>query len=577
MPPSQPIAPPAKSCAASSEAAHRHDDRLIVHARDGDNGVCIVRSSASRLVIASSGVRCADFINNHRLRHVDLRQCAAPFHLTVRGCPALAEVLLPAGGPGAHIHWDFGEGGVTVAVRGSVEQFDSCQDDGLTSLIRAFGRPFDGVLVVPPRAASLPDWELLHDRLQPEGFVSLGGGDAATLDLLRRVDTLRSVFVGAWGGEAIDIHAPAPEQAFITRSPRLAALHCKAGLKLLRIDGCPRLADIHASGKVLRLSDVAGPYLDIRGGWDHARFTGVMARLISGTIAQVEAFRCLHILPDRVVLDNATDPLGFLPAPEAINDPYWKDLLLGWVTTTTSVASALAGLKVLLALVESGYSPTKGWRARRSLYMNIRRAAGRRPLGSWCWPVREDLEFETYRADLALFEAVRSRGGKTHRFVEKLDQMRRAMPIAVLLRQARDAPASYRDYYLLTVRNVISALSADPLNTPHRRDGSAANMRGMAQLIEAFVVMRQETLVKESLQLFPEAILRLLEPERLVGPLVALANLGLASARTTMLKTSKRLVHRKPDIAAALHAAALQPPRATLLAHISRKDLSHAA
>lgn len=552
-----------------------HDTSIppeLLHAPDDRDGIFVMRNAARHLRADGHHLRCVDLIDNPHLETLDLSACATPVHLTVRGCPKLATVLLPVAPEGAFLHWEFGDMGSPVQICGSLASFDSCQPDGHTCQIKTDGPMYDHSLLVPPGAAPrtpIEDTALFILLAPPEGLHTLA--PIVT-------PNLRAVHLhGLTNTDDLDLNGPALTQAQIVNLPSLK--HLKAGpeMSALSMDRCPELCTLTASGSVLRIHRSGGSEMDLVGVWDHAHFVAVNARLKSGLIGSTQAHNCRHIFSDTASLSNATAPLAALPSPDAIHDPYWRTTLHRWVTTTHSPSAVLPALKILHALLETEGDADELWTMRRHLHQRHAKLSHLGPGRSALWKAPRDLAFETQQADFALWRACVSQGVEDTAYQAALNTLPWVLPMAVLARAARSASSEQDQQALLT------CLSASIGNMPtgsdipaKRQEPHQHTLVGVARLIEGLLPLRTHPTVASIFWDLPAFLEKIIPASSRLSPLAALNQMGLSSAGAQLLAQARDLLKDNPDLAARFHAAALQPPRTDLLAAIQKGHPQHA-
>lgn len=552
-----------------------HDTSIppeLLKAPDDRDGIFVMHNAARHLRADGDRLRCVDLIDNPHLETLDLSACANPVHLTVRGCPKLATVLLPDAPHGAVLHWEFGDTGSPVQIFGALASFDSCQPDGHTCQIKTDGPTYGRSLLVPPGAAPCAPTE------DTDLFVLLTPPDESPQPVPIVTSDLRAVHLhGLTSTDELDLNGPALTLAQIVNLPSLR--HLKAGpeMSALSVDRCPKLCTLTASGSVLRIHRSGGSEMDLTGVWDHARFVAVNARLKGGLIGATQAHNCRHIFSDAASLSNATAPLAALPSPDAIHDPYWRTTLHRWVNTTAAPSSVLPALKILHALLDTEGDADELWGMRRDLHQRHAKLSYLGPGRSALWKAPRDLAFETQQADFALWRACASQGVDDPAYQAALETLPCVLPMAVLARAARSA-SSEQDQQAL-----LACLSASMGNMPtgsdiptKRQEPHQHTLVGVARLIEGLLPLRSHPTVASIFWDLPEFLEKTLPASSRLSPLTVLNQMGLSSAGAQLLAQARDLLKDNPDLAARFHAAALQPPRTDLLAAIHKGHPQHA-
>lgn len=532
------------------------------------DGIFVIRSAACHLRADDSRLRCIDLIENPHLETLDLSACATPVHLTVRGCPKLATVLLPDAPEGAVLHWEFGETDSVVQIIGALASFDSCQPDGHTCQIKAVGAMYARSVLVPSGAT------LSTPKDDTALFVLLGKPNDPVEPAPIVTPELRAVHLhGFPDAVELDLNGKSLIHAQIVNLPTLE--HLKAGpeMSALSVTGCRALRTVTSSGSVLRIHHSSGEELDLTGVWDHAHFVGVNARLTNCLIGSTQAHRCRHIFSDVASLTNATAPLAALPTPEAIHDPYWRTTLHRWVGTTVSPSAVLPALKILLALLETGGEPKLIWKMRRDLHKRHSKLAYLGKGSVAVWSIPEDLAFETQEADFALWRACVMHGAQDASYQEALENLPWMLPISVVARGARRAGSEEEHATCMWALNASLAKLPERTESSSKRQEPTRNtLVGVARLIESLLPMRANPAVVSILADLPRLLEKTLPPAARLAPLTALSQMGLAGAAASLLAQARDLLTDDPALAAKFHAAALQPQRSDLLAGITKGD-----
>lgn len=542
-----------------------------ITAKPGTDGVFVIRNGARTLQAADTDLRCVDLIDNPYLETLDLSACATPVHLTVRGCPKLATVLLPDAPEGAVLHWEFREADSPVKVFGALASFDSCQPDGHTCQIQANGVPYDRSLLVP---AGAPQPTLADETAL---VILLGTAEGGLQSAPLVTPKLRAVHLHSVGtADELDLNGPALTQAQIVNLPALK--HLKAGPEMaaLSVAGCPDLCTLTASGSVLRIHRSGTDEMDLMGVWDHAHFVAVNARLKSGLIGSTQAYNCRHIFSDAASLSNATAPLAALPTPEAIHDPYWRTTLHRWVNTTHAPSAVLSALKILHALLDTGGAADELWTMRRHLHQRHAKLSHLGTGRAALWKAPRDLALETQQADFALWRACAAQGVEDPAYQAALANLPWVLPMAVLARAARTASSEQERQTLLA--HIAASMGKMPTGSdPEKRQESHdQTLVGVARLIEGLLPLRTDPAVAVIFWDLPAFLEKTLSAPARLSPLVALNQMGLTSAGAQLLAQARGLLKDNPDLAAKFYAAALQPPRTDLLAAIQKGHAHHA-
>lgn len=527
------------------------------------DGAFVSVDAITHLAVDDPRLRCLDLVNSPTLESLDLSACQSPAHLTVRGCPNLSYVRLPAGGEGACIHWDFGTGGVSVHIEGSIALFDCCHDDGRTAKADPLGEPYvDGVV----RTGIMNAAQSQEFREHAELLVSFETGLVDPHALQQCHPQLRALhLLGSVLPQTIDLHGPNLEFVAIADSRDLTRIIASVSVARLSLLRCSLVSHIVNSGDWLRVEGGRAPELKLEGAWNHAHFVRTASKLVSGPIEDVTAHGCPHIRPELVSLANASNPLAFLPNEDCIRDPQWRSLIIGWIERTTNRATILPALKLTGVLIETGFAPEAGWQLRCKLAHNTARKAFKaRCQELWSWDTPEDLAFETYTEDLTLWLRCRSAPGVPD-FDAKLQTARGAMQIATLVRQARSTDRLAQRLCLEAAYQAMEHIGSR--DTCEATDGQITI--AIKRTIETLVPARALPEAPAVLARLPRFIRTVAADDLCLEALSALAALGLSAANVELVRRSRELAAEKADLAARFHAAAFAPRKADILTHIA--------
>ncbi len=170
--------------------------------RDNTDGAFLVGHRGPTAVIAEPDLRCLDLVDCPQLAELDLTGCRPDLHLTVRGCPALSLLHLPAvPDTGAIVHLDGGDELQAIRIRGHLHGLDAC----------IAGRP---VATQPRRArqvlvnAWLGPWAE-GEALKDHGLVVLWGELPRRLNLADEAATRDLIVFDAPTLESVDSRDPA--------------------------------------------------------------------------------------------------------------------------------------------------------------------------------------------------------------------------------------------------------------------------------------------------------------------------------------------------------------------------------
>lgn len=532
------------------------------------DGAFVRAGHISDLVIDEADLRCIDLVHGPNLRSVDLRACRQPVHLTVSGCPNLERVWLPSSGEGACVHWDFGEGGKTVTIEGSIELFDCSFGNKRSAHAQASKLPYSSARIYLGEIAE----ELLRACCEAELVISSATTAVDAGELQKLNPKVRALhLIGGDLPSTCELFAPNLECVTIVDSRELDELVASTSVERLTLVRCSRVSRIVNVGHLLRVEGCRTPELKLEGAWNRAHFVQTTSRLVSGPIEEISSHGCPHIHPEIVSLANASNPLAFLPSEDCIHDPKWRALLIGWISRTTSRATILPALKLISALIESGLPPDAGWELRSKLAANTARKAFKaRCQDSWSWDATEDLAFETYTEDLSLWLRCRDASGASdHR--EKLCSARGAMQISALVRQARSSDGEARDHCLQAALHAI-----ERIRSRGNFEGTDGQITvAIKRIVEALVPARAQPQARAILVSLPRFVAIIASDVVSLEVLSKLAALGLRSANVELIRRARSLAAEQSDLAAHFHAAAFAPRVSTILADVS-PEVSHA-
>ena len=426
-------------------------------ALDGAGGLALRAPLATFVRLSREGLRCLDLIDSPQLEVLDLSRLRGVVHLTVRGCPALQQILLPNRGA-AHVHLDTGDQSPRwLQITGGVEQFDACwgQEGRLLRRVPARTAPWKAVLVVTgpapqPDALAAPAFKggllvwIATDAMPHQELASPG----AAVDSVCVTHTSAQLLALDWLGTR-------PLREFtVENSTHLMTLRLRTPVDHLGLSHCDRLRVVTSEGQPCRQVSVreCGSRLDDsnvrpdRGHGPRLR-SFLMLDVPSDTVTLVDTqlqrlclpqpcsdrlevircaalrlmrlpphtrVRCLGHLP-LCVMDHLVGELLTVEVDESFlraiarqvieRHPLgWKRLqrALGWCQSPRSISTAL---QILAHAVAPVVPPADLWNARTELLRGQRNGAA---LTRWVWNTSTDLAAQAYRDDFMLYERCRS-------------------------------------------------------------------------------------------------------------------------------------------------------------------------
>lgn len=426
---------------------------------DASGGILLRLSAAREVRLGSARLRCLDLVQCPELERVDLTGISADIHLTVRECPGLREVLLPASGR-AHVHFDAGELlPQSLTIEGGVEQFDACWGNSGQFIRRAHSREpvFRGVhllagqasLGAAARKSGLAELIVVIGAAPAEGGCAVVVGPtfpAARVACL--VDAEPRTTVLEWTGGALD-------EFVVQGAPGLSVVRMAVSAQRLQLSECPRLRALTSEGArcgdvtVSRCCSALDPSQPLkRSAVGLPRLSSLLvvdvpcdrlalvdcafARLKLYHPGQVELLRCAKLVSGRLHPQTTLICEGPLPfrmldfvRPDSANvrvdestlstirdlvlsigAKAWPRLrqVLSWCREGRSRVAALQALHAVAPHVDR----EELWEARLLLYQAHSRSRTAGLERRWCWDFPADLAFDGYRSDFMVWAACRS-------------------------------------------------------------------------------------------------------------------------------------------------------------------------
>jgi hypothetical protein len=522
-------------------------------------------------------LRCLDLVGAHGLQEVDLSACAAGIHLTVRDCPALSRVHLPASGVGAVVHLDAGCGPPGLEVFGLIDSFDACWAGGEFAV--GAGK---------------------HRR----AYCGAWFGETAPADNEHELVVLS----GSGNGEAVmDVAASAWRELVIRDRPSLERLALDELAHVERIDvagceslnavegagncrrltlaRCPRIQRISVSGQVARLDHCATERepLAVEGSWSRLVVLGTDAPGLdapgvghlfvrdspairhaslgaSSGLTLKGASRLSTDFPGQAARLDEQAVSGLLERA-AEGEAAAERMLHEWCGQAVGPREMLDTLRALARFAERHAAPELLWTLRCELAAANRKKAAHAGVSPgeavaaaqrhWHWRFPADLEQEGWEADVRLWVACRG-WAPVQRCGRLLVRDRRLVPVVALIGCLGERPW---DDDLRTL--LLRALS---YRYRHLCWGTDAEHRAqLGRLVQAALTLR-DTAVAQGVanlvvcMLAPDACLRLL------GPLVSAGHGGARALAMSFTRGGGA----EPDLRARAMAVALAPARSEL-------------
>jgi hypothetical protein len=369
---------------------------LPAPALDDQGGTRITTNGdgSARLALDSGSLRLLTVDGCPELVELDLSACPGLSWIAIADCPLLTDLRLPAAGPGARIHVDFGPAAPCLTVTGLVADVDCCWLSGQSAAPRGRSRrpPLDGCYIGPVNA----------DALMRYGLVLFTGGEAKVQHLVLPPDgAVRELVLDEL--EHLDLGGSLPMHVEMQRLPRLRTVTGSAPLPLLRADRCDRLRRIDGFGEALTVvSSAQDGGLEVPGPW-----TSLLVR--DSAPAGVLAPFVEHVsLPGAPQGEAAEAAVGQLLQAARAGDPGAVGALLHWCGRVQTSRGVLGALVALESLASAGHDADALW----SVRCGLRHRAARRGLqpGDWWWSLPRDLDQRGWDADLGLWLRAQASG-----------------------------------------------------------------------------------------------------------------------------------------------------------------------
>ena len=428
---------------------------------DSNGGLTLHLPREQQVTLRLRGLRCVDLLFCPELERVDLGHLEGEVHVTVRGCPKLRQLVLPAQG-GAHVHVDAGDGApASLTVEGAVEQFDACWGRSGRFMRRVPRREpawcgvhfHSGPIASTPGPAATPVAELVvlaGVSARDEGRSLVIGPELPVARTVCVVDALPALAVLEWRGGALD-------EWVVQGAPGLMVMRMGASAQHVDIAGCPSLRVLTTEGAHCGDITLHGCSASAQHPRNRARLAPGLPRhraflvvdapcerltLVDCGFERLKVFhpcalallRCAGLVSARVEAGTRLTCEG--PVPHSLLDAVgpdcaevrvdegtlarvrdevlaaeprgWQRLhrALGWCRDGRTRVAALQALAAVAPHVE----PRELWEARLHLYQAEPGRDGEGSPSRWLWDVPADLVCDAYRHDFGVWAACRATG-----------------------------------------------------------------------------------------------------------------------------------------------------------------------
>lgn len=535
---------------------------------DNLDGAFLADSTDEVVTLDDPALRCLDVHNCPHLKYLDISQCRADLHLTVRGCPSLSRIRLALEHQtGATVHIDFGEELHPLKVIGRISELDACWTDGRFATSRAANKvTLDNAYIGPwEDMAVFAKHELVvfQGKHRPDSTLHLAAEDVVRELIILDCPALETIKGG-----------PHLEALTLENPKALKFISLSRGVGHLRVSHAPQLTDIQAQSCSVVLVDDTGAAkgLALEGDCRHLALTDSgIERLDAPGVTNLELISCsalryvkLHPLASTSVV-GATRAVGLglerLRLDEsAVRDLAWRSregdaeacqLLLDWCAEADNRKAWLDALTVLDELADQGFDKDWLWALRCRMHARCNRSRGRNtnkrsdPLALarrvWHWDLPHDLAQRGWDADLRLWLACGSLPGAQglERLLSRTNRPRHLATMArYLLKQSEAGDTEHTIY-----QSLCDALrQARPL----------ANTRGPKNYLGKSKAEEESFLISDYLDPVLQCAVALrdralaealhhyanqcLEPRRRASILARLLKLGLIEARQSLMQ-----------------------------------------
>lgn len=400
------------------------EERALSITADGAGGAEVREQlDVERVFTGDAGLWALDVLHCPNLRVLDLRGARPGVRVRIGGCPALRRIEVPAQGPGAVLHLDFGMERPALVVEGAIDLIDACgwwEGQARTLETRSARQ-------VGMRSGASVGPRPSFGAYSPQIVVVVGGATAVAR-LPKGTPVRELVVVGDGALERLHAVAGVPLlHVCLGGCPRLTTVRVTPTVARLEIDDAPRLTSVRANsthvgirrcGSVAKLeviglfgevflSYVEAEELDCRFADSLRLFLCTRLRLIrsqarlSGVLAVTVAGPRVPAVEGRATVQ--VQPLSRESIAEVFEhqEPATQEALIAWAATRRQPDAMVTALQVLLAAARAGQARARLWTIR-----NERRAVSvpaLRPGGPWAWLFPQDLGDRGWSADLELW------------------------------------------------------------------------------------------------------------------------------------------------------------------------------
>ncbi len=382
--------------------------------------------------VADPDLLALDVRRSAGLEVLDLSDCGHDLRVTVRESPSLRELRLPADGPGATLHLDFGPQLPNLVASGAIAYADLCWDDedaydygsfreemhhGLAP-VRGRNRrqPLQGLVIGRP-STPIPDdveFVMLFEGPGPRALTLPGSVRELLIQAAPGVETLCADPPGA------------ALVAELRELPDLVSVAGRAKARLLRITAAPSLEKVTWTGGRIHLTGSGSRLLTLPAPWDsvelvdssthelRARYSD-WVRLqncadLQILVASPEGELVLFDPPGMKIIDGPRRIRLERVSPRQIltnalgGTEFERDLALQWVATRVRPSERVEALEVLHAAATKGWNPARLWELRCNMHTSGAEPGGPIDDGmSWSWVLPDDLAARGWEADLRLW------------------------------------------------------------------------------------------------------------------------------------------------------------------------------
>ena len=401
--------------------------------RDTAGGASIAGFPGTALEVDEPGVFALDILDAPNLETIHIKRLK-PLkrpHLVLSNLPDLATVNLPAGHPGAIVHFNSEKSPKGFVISGMVSEIDAAWDTVQTRLESApnhhhWSRVVCCPAIEKPAQPSGNGLVMVTGDMPPEhDQLTLGAGNDW---LLLNIGGLRHVQVNTSG------------KAVLQQVPDLRTLNGSGHGLVLEVYAAPALKRISGTGeRVIVYQKLAiAKELTIADNWKHARIHSKTLRSLSFVSGESLALHhCNALQQVNLPLGMDVECFGALPAPLMASARFYFDesslntcmerFRNGETDQLSGILSILANahereqvvlsLQKLQELCEHGVAPDLIWQTRRELAARHRENRGksrraRRPFNEaamakadlyWHWKFPNDLAPQGWEADLKIW------------------------------------------------------------------------------------------------------------------------------------------------------------------------------